>query len=77
MSIDLNNLPDDVLSYCNNRLYALIEENLGIDEMMVIKIQSINNVRTLLNIPDIMAFLSFNSKEIIELKRRICFIEEG
>ncbi|CAF4395395.1 unnamed protein product [Rotaria sp. Silwood2] len=76
MSIDLNNLSDGVLSYCNDRLYKFIEENLGIDEMMVIKMQSINSVRTLINVPDIIAFLSFNSKEIIELKSRICFIDE-
>ena len=76
MPIDLNNLSDDVLSYCNDRLYTFIEENLGVDEMMLIKMQSINNVRTLINVPDIMAFLCFNSKEIIELKSRICFIDE-
>ena len=73
MLIDLNNLSDDVLSYCNDRLYTFIEENLGVDEMMLIKMQSINNVRTLINVPDIMALLCFNSKEIIEFKSRICF----
>ncbi|CAF3017336.1 unnamed protein product [Rotaria sp. Silwood2] len=76
MSIDLNNLSDDLLSYRNDRLYTFIEENVGIDEMMIIKMQSINNVRILINVPDIMAFLSFNSKEIIEIKSRICFIDE-
>ena len=60
MPIDLNNLSDDVLSYCNDRLYTFIEENLGVDEMMLIKMQSINNVRTLKNVSDIMAFLCFN-----------------
>jgi hypothetical protein len=76
MFIDFNNLSDDVLSYCNDRLYTFIEENLGINEMMIIKMQCINNVRTLIDVPDIMGFLSFNSKEIIELKRHICFIDE-
>ena len=76
MPFDLNNLSDDVLSYCNDRLYTFIEENLGVNETMLIKMQSINNVRTLINVPDIMAFLCLNSKEIIELKSRICFIDE-
>lgn len=76
MSTDINNLSDDVLSYCNDRLYKFIEENLGINEMMVIKMQCINNVGALINVPDIMTFLSFNSKEIIELKSHICFIDD-
>ncbi|UJR29459.1 hypothetical protein I4U23_010671 [Adineta vaga] len=76
MPIDLSKLPDDVLSYTNDRLYTFIEETLGLDEMMVIKIQSINNVRALMNVPDIMAFFSFNSKEIIALKKRVCFVDE-
>jgi hypothetical protein len=76
MPIDLSNISDDVLSYSNDHLYTFIEESLGTDEMMLIKIQSINNVRALLNVPDLMAFLSFNSKEIVALKQRICFIDE-
>ncbi len=76
MPIDLSNLSDDVLSYSNDRLHTFIEESLGTDEMMLIKIQSINNVRALLNVPDLMAFLSFNSKEVVALKQRICFIDE-
>ncbi|CAF1212190.1 unnamed protein product [Adineta ricciae] len=76
MSIDLSNLPDDVLSYTNDRLYTFVEESLGHDEMMVIKIQSINNVRALINVPDIMAFFNFNSKEINALKERVCFVDE-
>jgi hypothetical protein len=76
MSIDLSNISDDVLSYSNDHLYTFIEESLGTDEMMLIKIQSINNVRALLNVPDLMGFLSFNSKEIVALKQRICFIDE-
>ncbi|CAF4035091.1 unnamed protein product [Rotaria magnacalcarata] len=74
MPVDLNNLPDDILSYRNNCLYKFIEENFGTDEMMLIKMQSINNISTLITVPDIMAFLNFNCKEIIELKNRICFI---
>jgi hypothetical protein len=76
MPVDLNNLPDDILSYRNNCLYKFIEENFGTDEMMLIKMQSINNISTLITVPDIMAFLNFNCKEIIELKNRICFIDD-
>jgi hypothetical protein len=76
MTIDLNNLSDEVLFYSNDQFYKFIEENIGVDEMMLIKLQSIKSSRTLINVPDVLAILSFKCKEIVELKNRICFIDE-
>ncbi|CAF2071904.1 unnamed protein product [Rotaria magnacalcarata] len=76
MNIDLNNLPDEVLFYSNEQFYNFIEQCLGHDEMMLIKLQSIKNIRTLINVPDVLGVLNIKCKELVELKNRICFTDE-
>jgi hypothetical protein len=76
MTIDLNNLPDEVLFYSNDQFYNFIENCLGTDEMELLKLQSIKNIRTLLNVPDVFAIFTVNCKEIIDLKNSICFIDD-
>ena len=76
MTIDLNNLPDEVLFYSNDQFYKFIEDCLGVDEMKLLKLQSIKNVRTLLNVPDVFAIFSINCKELADLKNTICFIDD-
>ena len=51
MALNLNSLPDEVLFYSNEQFYKFIEDYLGVDEMNLLKIQSIKNVRTLLKVP--------------------------
>jgi hypothetical protein len=77
MTIDLHSLSDEILSYSDDRFYSFIEESLGFDEMTLIKMQCIRNSRTLLNVPNVMSFLQFKSKEISELKHRICFVDDN
>ncbi|CAF1363449.1 unnamed protein product [Rotaria sordida] len=76
MNIDLNNLPDEVLFYSNDQFYKFIEDCLGVDEMKLLKLQSIKNIRTLLNVPDVFAIFSINCKELADLKNNICFIDD-
>lgn len=76
MNIDLNNLPDEVLFYSNEKFYDFIEQCLGVDEMMLRKLQSIKNIRTLINVPDVLTVLNVKCKELVNLKNRICFIDE-
>ncbi|CAF2740447.1 unnamed protein product [Rotaria sp. Silwood2] len=76
MIIDLNDLPDEVLFYSNDQFYKFIEDCLGVDEMNLLKIQSIKNIRTLLNVPDVFAIFSVNCKELVDLKNSICFVDE-
>jgi len=76
MPIDLNNLSDEVLFYSNDQFYTFIEECLGVDEMKLIKLQSIKNSKTLISVPDVLTILSFKCKEMIELKSRLCFIDD-
>lgn len=73
MPVDLNSLPDDILSYRNNCLYKFIEENVGTDEIMLIKMQSSNNISALITVPVSRHFLNFNFKEIVELKQSYLF----
>ncbi|CAF2740480.1 unnamed protein product [Rotaria sp. Silwood2] len=76
MNIDLNNLSDEVLFYSNDQFYKFIEDCLGVDEMKLLKLQSIKNIRTLLNVPDVFAIFSINCKELANLKNNICFIDD-
>ncbi|CAF4556162.1 unnamed protein product [Rotaria sp. Silwood2] len=76
ITIDLNNLPDEVLFYSNDQFYKFIEDCLGVDEMNLLKIQSIKNIGILLNVPDVFAILSVNCKELVDLRNSICFVDE-
>jgi hypothetical protein len=49
---------------------------LGVDEMNLLKVQSIKNIRTLIKVPDIFSVLSFKNKELLDLKNRLCFIDD-
>ncbi|CAF4311753.1 unnamed protein product, partial [Rotaria magnacalcarata] len=69
-------LPDEVLFYSNEQFYNFIEQCLGHDEMELIKLQSIKNIRTLINVPDVLGVLNIKCKELVELKNRICFTNE-
>ncbi|CAF4984696.1 unnamed protein product [Rotaria magnacalcarata] len=74
--MDLNNLSDEVLFYSNDEFYKFIENCLGVDEMKLLQLQSIKNIRTLLNVPDVFAIFSVNCKELVDLKNSICFVDE-
>jgi hypothetical protein len=76
MAIDLNSLSDEVLLYSNEQFYKFIENCLGIDEMNLLKLQLIKNVRTLLKVPDIFSVLTIKCKELLDLKSRLCFIDD-
>jgi len=76
MSVDLNGLSNEVLSYSNEEFYQFIEKYLGVDEMNLLKIQSIKNVRTLLKVPDIFSVFDIKCKELVDLKSRLCFIDD-
>ena len=56
--MNLNNLPHEVLFYSNDQFYQFIENCLGVDEMNLLKVQSIKNIRTLIKIPDIFSALT-------------------
>ena len=73
---DLHMLPDEVLCYSHNQFYKFIEDCLGVDEMNLLKVQSIRNIRTLINVPNIFSILRIKCKQLTELKDRICFIDE-
>ncbi|CAF1630862.1 unnamed protein product [Adineta ricciae] len=77
MTIDLNNLPDEILFLANNEFYEFIKTCLGDDEMLLLKIQSIKSIRALLNVPDVLAVINIKCKELVDIKNRICFIDEN
>ena len=76
MIFDLNNLTDEVLSYSNDDFYRFIEDSLGCDEMLLMKIQAIKSSRALINVPDVLAVLSLNCNELFDIKKRLCFITD-
>ncbi|CAF1136442.1 unnamed protein product [Adineta steineri] len=77
MSIDLNDLPDETLFLANDEFYEFIKTCLGDDEMLLFKIQSIKNIRALLNVPDVFAVVNIKCKELVDIQDRICFIDEN
>lgn len=74
--IDLNNLPEEVLLYSNDQFYQFIEDCLGVDEMNLVKIQCIKSIRTLMNVPNVFSVLNLKCKELIDLKSRLCFVDD-
>jgi hypothetical protein len=76
MVMDLNSLPEEVLFYSNDQFYKFIESCLGVDEMNLLKLQSIKNIRTLIKVPDIFSVLGIKCKELVDLKNRLCFIDD-
>ncbi|CAF3630509.1 unnamed protein product [Rotaria socialis] len=74
--MNLNTLPGEVLFYSNDQFYQFIENCLGVDQMNLLKVQSIKNIRTLIKIPDIFSALTIKCKELADLKSRLCFVDE-
>ena len=56
--MNLNSLPDKILFYSNDQFYKFIESYLGINEMNLLKLQSIKSIRTLIKVPDIFSVLT-------------------
>ena len=76
MASDLNNLSDEVLYYSNDRFYQFIEDCLGFDEMTILKAQAIKTTRALINVPDVLAVLDLKCRELLDIKKRLCFITD-
>ena len=77
-SIDQDLIPyiNDIPSYCDDTFYQFVKDHVGTIEGEILEIQQIKNVRILLRIPNVFAFLDINSKEILELRKQVCFITD-
>ncbi|CAF3876645.1 unnamed protein product [Rotaria sp. Silwood1] len=74
-SFNTNNLPDDVLSYTDNKFYDFVKELLGQSAAELLKIQAINNVPSFLLSDDVCDIieLAVESEEIDALREKISF----
>ena len=77
MIVDMNNLSDEVLLYSHDQFYQFVEDCLGHDEMILIKLQAIKSNRALLHVSNVLAVLDLNCPELTDLKRRTCFLVDN
>ena len=77
MIVDMNNLSDEVLLYSHDQFYQFVEDCLGHDEMILIKLQAIKSTRALLHVSNVLAVLDLNCPELTDLKRRTCFLVDN
>ena len=66
-------LPDDLWSYSDDVFYDFVKEYVGEIEAEILKIQRIQNVQTLLQVPDVFSFFQINCKETYDLKKKRLF----
>ena len=67
-------LPDDIFDYENEAFYNFVHNFIGSIEAEILKVQSIRNARLLLLIPDVFSFFELECDDVIDLKKRACFI---
>jgi hypothetical protein len=67
---------ENISSYSDDVFYTFVKEFVGGIESEILEIQRIKNVRILLQVPDVFLFFQINSKDILKLKERACFITD-
>ncbi len=67
---------ENISSYSDDVFYKFVKEFLGVIEGEILEIQRIKNVRILLQVPDVFSFFQMNSKDILKLKERACFLTD-
>jgi len=74
-SFNTNNLPEDVLSYTDDKFYYFVKELLGQSAADLLRIQAINNVPSFLLSDDVCDIIEFvvGSEEIDALREKISF----
>ncbi|CAF1342308.1 unnamed protein product, partial [Didymodactylos carnosus] len=71
---DISQLPTDILSYSNDQFFDFIKKYVGAVECEILEKQAIKNVRLLLHIKDPFSLFDVNCEDLVDLKRRACFI---
>jgi hypothetical protein len=67
---------ENISSYSDDVFYTFVKEFIGVVEGEIFEIQRIKNVRVLLKVPDVFSFVQINSKDILKLKERACFVTD-
>ncbi|CAF3773251.1 unnamed protein product [Rotaria sp. Silwood1] len=67
---------ENISSYSDDIFYKFVREFVGIIESEILEIQRIKNVRILLQVPDVFLFFQINSKDILKLKEKACFVTD-
>ncbi|CAF2900819.1 unnamed protein product [Rotaria sp. Silwood2] len=73
LSFDTSILPDDILSFCDEDFYKVVEKIAGSAEATLLQIQGIRSVYSFLNIEDVFAVLSISCSALNDIKRLVCF----
>ena len=67
------NFPHDVLSYQDDVFYDLVRNQCGPIVEETFQIQKIRSVQTLLRIPNVFEFMSYDSPDLNEIKKKAAF----
>ena len=70
---DLSVLPDDVLTYCEDKFFQLINTLVGNDIVEILKIQSINSTQSFINTKDPLTIFQLDCPDLLSIKERLCF----
>lgn len=76
MDRELASFMDKNPSYSGNVFYQFEKYYIGIGGGKILEIQRIKNIRMLLQVPDVFAFLKANCEETLRFKERICFLTD-
>ena len=76
MEQELSPFLENLSSYSDDAFYTFVKDFVGVIEGEILEIQCIKNVRTLLQVPDVLSFLQINSKDTLKLKERACFVTD-
>ncbi|CAF2663600.1 unnamed protein product [Rotaria sp. Silwood2] len=67
---------ENISSYSDDIFYKFVREFVGVIESEILEIRRIKNVRILLQVPDVFLFFQINSKDILKLKEKACFVTD-
>ncbi|CAF4572565.1 unnamed protein product [Rotaria sp. Silwood1] len=66
-------LPTDILSFCDEDFYKVVEKFAGSAEAKLLEAQGIRSVYSFLNTEDVFAILSISCPVLNDIKRLVCF----
>ncbi|CAF1656717.1 unnamed protein product [Rotaria magnacalcarata] len=72
-SLDISQLPHDVLIYSNQRFFDFIESFCGKDEADLLSIKAIRSADSFLSVQDVYSIFAIDSENVIEIQARYAF----
>jgi hypothetical protein len=76
--IDMSILPADIMNLRDQQFWEFVQETTGKTEAELLKLQEINNVRSLLLTANVFSFMELKTKNLTDIKAKFGFeLEDG